>query len=210
MQSQSFVVVRHTSPQSLARQGDILNAGKPCELSSYHTAGDNSIFHGYIVVKKDQMGAHAFIDPKTKELHLRAHPQYKLSKPCPKTGDRMIMKDGEAYFSDYDFMGIYAKDGSAFGAAKLLNDHPWVVDWTNRLFPGLSRQMVRHGMQDFFIKRAISQNGQIVETMGRQPKLDEMFLVFQPNGKVSNMNLSQLHDFYVKHNMHWPYEAFQH
>jgi hypothetical protein len=36
-----------------------------------------------------------------------------------------------------------------------------------------------------------------------------MFIVFEPTGKTSILNLQQLRVFYDTYKMHWPYDAFK-
>ena len=123
-----------------------------------------------------------------------------MDRACPVTGDRLITRNGTAYYSDYDFMGMYhAASGNPYLDFKELNDNPGIVSFMNRMFPAFGRK-VQHGMQDFFLK--------VDGTMGRQPKLDETFLFFEPNGKVSYVDLLDLRRLYAKYNIRWPYDVF--
>ncbi|MFZ4479341.1 MAG: hypothetical protein ACOYNZ_05555 [Rhodoferax sp.] len=200
-----FLITRVTARESAIRHGDMLNTGKESWMIDFHTAGDKSSYHGYIVVKKEQLGSKCYIDPKTGIMHPNGHPDYIVStKKCPITGDRLITKDDVAFYSDYDFMGIYERDGMPFRMFEILTDNPMLTTMMNRLFPDFGRKM-QHGMQDFWkVYKRIS--GRLVAKMGRQPGLDEWFLVFSPNGKVQLLHLDDLKSFYLKHNIRWPYD----
>jgi hypothetical protein len=135
---------------------------------------------------------------------------------CPKTGDRLICQDGVAFYSDYDFMGVYhAANGHAYEDFKVLNDDKGIVGFMQGMFRGSGYgDKVKHGMQDFFIKwlKVPGPNGGVggaMAQMGRQPKLDEIFTVFEPTGKATILNLQELRSFYDAHKMHWPYDAFK-
>jgi hypothetical protein len=220
MNNDAISVIRYTSKESLARRMDSLATGKPCELADFHTAHDNSMFSGYIVIKEDQMAKFTTTD-KEGNIWLKydANPSLKgykvMPAKCPKTGDRLICKDGTAFYSDYDFMGIYhAKNGHAYDDFKALNDDKGIVAFMQNMFRGSGfGDKVKHGMQDFFIrwKEVKGANGtsSMMGVQGRQPKLDELFIVFQPSGKTSILNLQELRGFYDAHKMHWPYDAFK-
>ena len=66
---EKFLITRVTAPQSLSKQGDWLNTGKESWMKDFHTAGDKSSYHGYIVVKKEQLGTKCYLDPKTGIMH---------------------------------------------------------------------------------------------------------------------------------------------
>ncbi len=202
---EKFLITRATARQSAIRHGDMLNTGKESWMKDFHTAGDKSSYHGYIVVKKEQLGTKCYIDPKTGIMHPNGHSDYIVStKKCPITGDRLITKDDLAFYSDYDFMGIYEKDGKPFRMFEILTDNPMLTTMMNRIFPDFGRK-VQHGMQDFWkVYRRIS--GRLVAKMGRQPEFDEFFLVFSPDGKVRFLNLVDLKSFYLKHHISWPYD----
>jgi hypothetical protein len=193
--------VRYTAKESQARLGDVLNDGKPCELAAYHTAHGDSIYSGYIVVNKAQVESLCFKDGQGVTRLKGLSPEYKvMDHACPRTGDRLITRNGTAYYSDYDFMGMYhAANGNPYLDFKELNDNPGIVAFMQRMFPAYGNK-VQHGMQDFFIKA----DG----TMGRQPKIDETFLFFEPNGKVSYVDLIDLRRLYAKYHIKWPYEVF--
>ena len=202
---EKFLITRVTAPQSLSKQGDWLNTGKESWMKDFHTAGDKSSYHGYIVVKKEQLGTKCYLDPKTGIMHPNGHPDYIVStKKCPVTGDRLITKDNAAFYSDYDFMGIYEKDGMPFRMFEMLTDNPSLTAMMNRLFPAFGNK-IQHGMQDFWmVYERIC--GRLVSKMGRQPELDEFFLVFSPDGKARLLNLVDLKSFYLKHHIRWPYQ----
>jgi hypothetical protein len=193
--------VRYTAKESQARLGDVLNDGKPCELAPYHTAHGDSTYSGYIVVNKAQVENLCYKDGDGVTRLKGLSPEYKvMDHACPRTGDRLITRNGIAYYSDYDFMGMYhASNGNPYLDFKDLNDNPGIVAFMQRMFPAYGNK-VQHGMQDFFIKA----NG----TMGRQPKIDETFLFFEPNGKVSYVDLIDLRRLYAKYQIKWPYAVF--
>jgi len=193
--------VRYTAKESQARLGDVLNDGKPCELAPFHTAHDDSIYSGYIVVRKEQIADRTYKDAQGVTRLRGLSPEYKLmDHACPRTGDRLITRNGIAYYSDYDFMGMYhAGNGNPYLDFKDLNDNPGIVAFMSRMFPAYGNK-VQHGMQDFFIK--------VDGTMGRQPKLDETFLFFEPNGKISYVDLIDLRRLYAQYHIKWPYDVF--
>jgi hypothetical protein len=192
--------VRYTAKESQARLGDVLADGKPCELAAYHTAHGESTYSGYIVVHAEQVESMTYKDGQGVMRLKGLSPEYKvMEKACPRTGDRLITRNGTAYFSDYDFMGLYHGNGNPYLDFKELNDNPGIVAFMNRMFPSFGKK-VQHGMQDFFIKA----DG----TMGRQPKLNETFLFFEPNGKVSYVDLMDLRQLYSKYSIKWPYDVF--
>jgi hypothetical protein len=230
MDNDAISIVRYTAKESLARRMDPLNTGKPCELADFHTAHGNSQFSGYIVIKDDQMSKFVLKDekgqtwtpgtaiPSTGLFFDKASLKgYKvMPAKCSATGDRLICKDGKAFYSDYDFMGIYhAKNGHAYEDFKALNDNKGIVSFMQNMFHGSGYgNKVKHGMQDFFIKwlevaGPKGSAGAKMAVQGRQPKLDELFVVFEATGKVSILNLQQLRMFYNKYKMHWPYDAFK-
>jgi len=192
--------VRYTAKESQARLGDVLNDGKPCELAPFHTAHGDSIYSGYIVVRKEQIADRTYKDGQGVTRLKGLSPEYKvMDQVCPRTGDRLITRNGTAYYSDYDFMGLYhAANGNPYLDFKDLNDNPGIVAFMNRMFPAFGSK-VQHGMQDFFIRDG---------KMGRQPKLDETFLFFEPNGKVSYVDLLDLRRLYAKYKIKWPYDVF--
>jgi hypothetical protein len=200
MKNNAVGCVRYTAKESQARLGDVLNTGKPCELAAYHTAHEESTYSGYIVVHADQVASATYKDGQGVTRLKGLSPEYKvMDHACPKTGDRLITRNGEAYYSDYDFMGMYHANGNPYLDFKELNDNPGIVAFMRRMFPAFGNK-VQHGMQDFFIK--------VDGKMGRQPKLDETFLFFEPNGKVSYVDLLDLRRLYAKYNIKWPYDVF--
>lgn len=201
VRNNAVACVRYTAKESQARLGDVLNDGKPCELAPFHTAKGDSIYSGYIVVNKSQLADRTYKDAQGVTRLKGLSPEYKvMDQVCPRTGDRLITRNGIAYYSDYDFMGMYhAANGNPYLDFKDLNDNPGIVAFVNRMFPAFGSK-VQHGMQDFFIKA----DGR----MGRQPKLDETFLFFEPNGKVSYVDLLDLRRLYAKYHIKWPYDVF--
>ena len=206
-QNESIAVVRQTAKESLARHGDVLNTGKPCELAPFHTAHDDSRWSGLIVVRDNQLAEKTIVDAHGVR-RLKGMEQYVVSDlRCEKTGDRLITKDGIGYYSDYDFMGMYHGSGRPYLDFKELNDNAGIVSFMNRLLSGQGLK-VNHGMQDFFKRLKVGKNGQEYYVMGRQPGLEETFLFFHPSGKVSYVDLIDLRKLYSQYRIAWPYEIF--
>ena len=200
MKNNAVGCVRYTAKESQARLGDVLNDGKPCELAPYHTAHGDSTYSGYIVVRANQVESQTYKDAQGVTRLKGLSPEYKvMDQVCPRTGDRLITRNGTAYYSDYDFMGLYHGNGNPYLDFKELNDNPGIVAFMNRMFPGYGNK-IQHGMQDFFIKA----DGR----MGRQPNINETFLFFEPNGKVSYVDLLDLRQLYAKYHIKWPYDVF--
>lgn len=201
VKNRAIACVRYTAKESQVRLGDVLNDGKPCELAPFHTATGDSIYSGLIVVRKEQLADRTYKDAQGVTRLKGLSPEYKvMDNACPRTGDRLITRNGIAYYSDYDFMGMYhASNGNPYLDFKELNDNPGIVTFVSRMFPAFGNK-VQHGMQDFFIK--------VDGKMGRQPKINETFLFFEPNGKVSYVDLVDLRHLYAKYNIRWPYDVF--
>lgn len=201
-----FMIVRQSATDSLPHHFEELAQGKEEWMKAFHAASNaKSKYKGWIVVKKEDFHeAYYKWDPVSRKHYFPNRPGYYLSDPCPITGDRMILKDGKGFFSDYDMMGVYEADGSFLKWAEVLADDVNVTARFQQLFKGFANK-VQHGMQDFFFKfKKI--NGQYVKVMGRQPELNEKFMVFSPDGRVEILNLGELKAFYKRNNIPWNYD----
>lgn len=207
MRNDAVMIVRSTASESLKVQEMRLVEGKPLELSSFHTAKEGE-FEGYIVISKEQMATETFKNPSSGYTQLKNFPEYRVEQGADKFGNRLITKENVAFYSDYDFQGMYhAKNGKPYLDFKVRNDDAGIIKWLNEIVPSNFGTKVKHGMQDFWRRKVFLQNGQKRVIPGRVPSANETFLVFEPSGKVSHLNLKQLYFLYQRYKIPWIYKV---
>jgi hypothetical protein len=131
------------------------------------------------------------------------------------TGVALVVKGNppKAFTSDYDKMGIYQKlgKGPAYHHDPRYNGKgdacpKWQADLNKSVSP--EKAMDMHGCQDKYVVETTI-NGQKVEIMGLQPKVDEKFLIIDENGQGWIVpDLRSLKNYYIDVlKVHWPYSV---
>jgi len=203
--TKSLVVLRTCNLKSLPRHFDELVTGKSVEVK-WKTAhsGPNQ---GLVVVPSASGVSRLKVVEEIQKLRKLGY-TFKPRRPegtMPESGDLLIGPDGRAFCGDVDKMGIYVVDG---GRARphpdwaVYNDDPALRQRLQREVYGGGAAMDQHGCQDFW-QVGVDGNGRPV--MGRRPEATEKFLIVEPDGHSSVVNLSQLRSLYHLYGIHWPY-----
>ena len=202
--TRSLVVLRACNPKGLPRHFDELVTGK-CVDVKWRTAASGPNQGLVVVPHANGMHRLKVVEEiqKLKKLGYTFKPNRKGG--MPEAGDMLIGPDGRAFCADVDKMGIYLVDG---GRARPhpewleYNDNPSLRERLQRLIYGGGPRMDQHGCQDFW-QVGVTADGKPI--MGRLPSPGEKFLVVEPNGQSSILDVPQLRDLYSKYKIVWPY-----
>jgi hypothetical protein len=212
------IIVRTTNPKSLPYQNEDPKGyrPKPLALSALNTAGTGK--YAGLIVQPDWRKLMMAEDPSKKsdevdyEIALlqqdcaRAKPEEVAREHCGWYLDNHgVLRDAKkrAVYGDYDLQGIYdkrtlldtndSKDGKRL--RKRLNE---ALD-PNRTDE--QQWLVQHGANDNYRKPKDKTK------MGRQPTLDEDFMVYEPDGdRIYVPNLAELKKYYEAQGLKWLYE----
>ena len=206
-QNRTLVVLRTCNKAGLPRHFDELVTGKVVDVKWKSAKGGP---HDGLVVVPEAQGMHH--QKLVEEILKLKKKGYRFMPPgkdgIPEAGALLIGPDGRAFCSDVDKMGIYVVDHA--GKAKphpdwaAYNDNPANRERLQREVYGGGPGMDQHGGQDFF---TVGVDGSGHPVMGRQPELNETFLVVDPHGTPQVVNLSQLKLIYQQYGIRWPYKV---
>jgi hypothetical protein len=113
-----------------------------------------------------------------------------------------VLRDpkGNAIHGDYDLQGVYQHRPDGAATKVDTNDKVFQRNLNEKLDPKL--KMVQHGANDNFETKD-------PEAMGRQPGINETFLVIEPSGATKIVEgAAGLQRYYDQHGFEWPYEDF--
>jgi hypothetical protein len=204
--NKSLAVLRTSERTSLPRHLDMLTTGKPMEIK-WKTAKSGP-WAGLVTVPDTRGMSPEDVKKLMAEIETLRQKGYKFYPPDAPPG-ALITKDGYAFCSDVDKMGIYqqAENGALkphpnWQGGPQANDSPANQAWLNEeIYKFIT--MDNHGAQDFF-KKPVGPNGKLKP--GRYPDADEDFVVIHPDGRVEYIpSVGELKLFYERMGIAWPY-----